>query len=243
MNKEQKATTKVSKKTANKSAAANFNAHNIAQDGADIVADMKIAHIDAADELETYKKLLKKRRSRLIGRLCVFALLLIIAPVMIFLCTTVIDKNGRHDFFGYTFFVVVTNSMEPEIMVNDCVVLKRVASESDIAVGDDIGYKNSDGLVIVHRVESIETNAAGDQVYVTKGINTTEHDKIKVTFDSVVGKKAGVMRTFGNAVIFFRSTGGIVVLTLIFAAIVVAFWFGFRFTETIRYVDPVTKKQ
>ena len=211
--------------------------------GAEVVAGIKLAHIDAYDEVETYKRLLKKRRRRLIGRLFTFLLLLIIAPVMVFLTSLIIDQNGKHNFFGYTYFVVATDSMEPEIMVNDCVILKHVSSEEELKIGDDIGYVNENGLVIVHRIMDIETDSAGRTLYKMKGINTSQYDALKVSFDSVVGKRVATLSVLGNTIVFFRTTGGIITLVVIFASIITAFYFAFRLSENIKYVEQVTKKE
>jgi len=212
-------------------------------DGADIVANIKLAHIDEYDELETYKKLLKKRRRRLVGRIFTFLLLLVVLPVMIFLTSIVIDKNGKHNFFGYTYYVVATPSMYPEIKVNDCVVLKHVSSREELHVGDDIGYINASGVVIVHRIMAIETNSSGEIVYKTKGINNANYDQLAVSFDSIVGKRVATMHILGNSIVFFRSTAGIIMLVLIFASIIAGFYFAFRLSENIKYVDQVTKKE
>ena len=233
---------KAYKKSADADALVVFERQKMQSDGAKAAAEIKIAQIDAYDELETYKKLLKKRRRRLIGRIFTFLLLLIIAPVMIFTFAVVIDKNGKHDFFGYGFYVVATPSMEPDIMVNDCVILKHISSKEELAIGDDIGYINSKGIVVVHRIMSIETNSSGELVYKTKGINNSNYDQLAVSFDSIVGKRVSTMRVFGNTIVFFRSTAGIIMLVTIFVALVTAFYFAFRLSENIKYVDKINKK-
>lgn len=212
-------------------------------DGALVVASLKKTQIDEYDELETYKKFVKKRRKRLIGRIVTFVLLLVIAPLMIFLGSVVIDKNGKHDFFGYNFFIVVSDSMEPDIMVNDCVALKHVSSSDELEIGNDIGYIDTSGRVIVHRITHIQVGEDGEKIFKTKGINTTQHDVFTVKFEDIIGKKCATLRVLGNSVVFFRSPVGIAVLVTIFIIVFAGFYVAFRLSENITYVDQVTKKQ
>ena len=207
--------------------------------GSEVVASIKKNQIDAYDELETYKKLVKKRRNRLATRIIAFFVLLIIAPFLIFLTTVVIDKDGKHDFFGRTFYIVVSPSMEPEIKVNDCVVLKNVTSKEELKIGDDIGYFDVHGNVIVHRIVDIKNEGTDNVKYVTGGINNPTYDQLEVSFDSVVGVKIANLRVLGNLVVFFRSGVGIAVFVTVFLAIVVGFYFAFRATENITYVDDI----
>ncbi len=204
-----------------------------------VVATIKKNQIDAYDELENYKRLVKKRRKRLIARIFTFLLLLIVAPVMIFLGTIIIDKNSRHDFFGYNFYIVITESMEPEIMVNDCVVLNKVTDVYSLKVGDDIGYINDKGEIIVHRIEKIIETASGSLEFETGGINNLSSDQKRVGFEQVVGKRIATLSKLGNAVVFFRSTPGIILFVVIFVGVIAAFYVAFSLSENIKYIENV----
>ncbi len=201
------------------------------------IAEIKKNQIDSYDEVEHYKKILKKRRKKLIARFFIFLFLLIITPIMIFVASVTFDKNAKHDFFGLCFCVVISNSMEPEININDCVVIKKLDKSSQINIGDDIGYVNSSGDVVIHRVIGIETTESGETRYITKGIHNTMADDYPVSKDSVVGIKVGTSKVFGRTVVFFRSTAGIIVMILIFVVIAGVFIVAFRVSEDIRYVE------
>ena len=204
-------------------------------------AELKQSQIDSYDELENYKKLLKTRKKRLIARIVTFAVLIIIMPFLIFLGTIIIDQNGRHNFFGYTYYVVATNSMEPEINVNDCVVIKKVPSIEELKVGDDIGYIDASGNVIVHRIMDIRTGDSGDLEFITGGINNPSYDQQRVTADKVVGKRMATLKILGNAIVFFRTVPGIIVMVMILVVLVGGFYLLFRFTENIKHVEIVEK--
>ena len=204
-----------------------------------LVAGIKQRQIDSYDELENYKRLVKKRKKRLIARIATILLLLIVAPAMIFFGTIIIDKNSRHDFFGLNFYIVISESMEPEIMVNDCVVLNKVTDVHTLKVGDDIGYINDKGAVVVHRIESIIKTASGALEFETGGINNLSSDQKRVSFEQIVGKRIATFSALGNAVVFFRSVPGIILFFTVFAGVMAGFYVAFRMSENIKYVESV----
>lgn len=205
------------------------------------VATIKQKQIDKYDELESYKKLLKKRKKCLIARIFTFILLLIIAPVMIFLGTVILDKNGRHDFFGYNLYVVISESMEPDIMVNDCVILKKVDDIESLEVGDYVGYVNSQGKIVVHQIVQIRENLNGITEFETKGINNLSSDQMRVGFEQIVGKHVKTIRWLGNLIVFFRSTVGLILFIVLFIGAMLGFFMAFRLSENITYIENVEK--
>lgn len=77
------------------------------------------------------------------------------------------SNYGVPSFFGYQTLIVLTDSMEPSIKVDDAIVIKKVAlstikpSTSIAAKDGDVitFYRRGDGLVVTHRViEVIEDN-------------------------------------------------------------------------------------
>ncbi len=205
------------------------------------VATIKQKQIDKYDELENYKKLLKKRKKRLTARIITFVLLLIIAPVMIFLGTVIIDKNGRHDFFGYNLYVVISESMEPEIMVNDCVILRKVDDINSLNVGDYVGYINSQGQIVVHEIVVVRQNSSGIIEFETKGINNNSSDQKFVGFEQIVGKHVKTISWLGNLIVFFRSTIGMILFFILLISAIAGFYFSFRISENITYIEVVDK--
>lgn len=71
--------------------------------------------------------------------------------------------------FGYSFHIVVTDSMTPEINAGDMVIARRNEA-SEIAVGDDVVFVSPDpalnGITIVHRVVDIREDGG----LITQGI-------------------------------------------------------------------------
>lgn len=83
--------------------------------------------------------------------------------------------------------VIASNSMYPKIHRGDIVILKETPIEK-VKVGDTIRYR-MEGYSVVHRVKSIEKDADGNMVFITKGDNNRDVDLYPVKtyqFDGVV---------------------------------------------------------
>lgn len=83
--------------------------------------------------------------------------------------------------------VIASNSMYPKIHRGDIVILKDTPIEK-VKVGDTIRYR-MEGYSVVHRVKSIEKDADGNMVFITKGDNNRDVDLYPVKtyqFDGVV---------------------------------------------------------
>lgn len=108
--------------------------------------------------------------------------------------------------FGWSWAVVISGSMEPEIRVNDMVV---VHEEDSYSVGDIITYENGDS-VVTHRI--IAENTEG---YTTKGDHNNTEDMYPVPKDSVIGRVAYVVPGIGLFIQFLRTPLGMTCLVLI----------------------------
>lgn len=98
------------------------------------------------------------------------------------------QKKDYVNVFGYSYFEVITGSMEPNINVNDLVIVKL--NTDDYEVGDVITYRLEDAFV-THRV--IEKN---DSSVVCKGDNNNTNDKA-INKDQVLGKVIKVIPDVG----------------------------------------------
>ena len=77
--------------------------------------------------------------------------------------TTKSDK--LFEIIGYRSYTVLSGSMEPKFYPGDIVITKH-KNKTDIKVNDIVTYRNSDGVIITHRI--IEETPEG---YITKGDN------------------------------------------------------------------------
>ena len=137
----------------------------------------------------------KKIIGRIVTGLAIFFFVLTI--IIIFFGVRSLASNKPMMIFGYTYSVVPTESMEPEIHAGDFVISKRVPFE-EIEVGDDIiFFSEKDDIYIIHRVILKD----GDKLY-TKGINNPVGDSEPVTKDNYISKAIwnGNLAGVGNVV-------------------------------------------
>ncbi len=136
--------------------------------------------------------------------LCVAVALLLVYNV----CVMVQRAQGNRMpvILGYSFAVVVSGSMEPEIAVGDVVVIK---SQEEYVRGDVITfYDSSMDDYVTHRIILV----SDDGSYLTKGDANDTDDKLAIPKAAVVGKVTSVWRGAGNAITFLRSPLGMAVL-------------------------------
>lgn len=114
--------------------------------------------------------------------------------------------NPQPTVFGWSWAVVISGSMEPEIGVNDLVV---VHEEDSYAVGDVITYR-SGSSVVTHRI--IDQTEQG---FTTKGDSNNTEDSQPVSLNAVIGKVAYVIPNVGLYIAYLRTPLGMTCLVLI----------------------------
>ena len=137
----------------------------------------------------------KKIIGKIVTGLAIF--FFVLTMIIIFLGVRSLVSNKPMMLFGYTYSVVPTESMEPDIHAGDFVISKKIPFE-DIQIGDDIiYYSESEDIFIIHRV----INKEGDLLY-TKGINNPVADTEPVTKDNYISKAIwnGNLAGVGNMV-------------------------------------------
>lgn len=137
-------------------------------------------------------------------------LLSLCAAILVY-TTISYSANGFVNFFGYSFHVIQSESMEPEIKVGDLVVVKSVPYDQ-IQIGDDILFKCEDttsqvyGKYVVHRVKEY-TETEG--VYITYGINNGGiADNVP---SKAQGKAISVNSTFGAVFSFMTNWRSVII--------------------------------
>lgn len=96
------------------------------------------------------------------------------------------------------FMVVVSNSMNPTLKINDIIVVKKVPI-SDIKIGDIIVFKSplDPDIPIVHRVVDIIEGPGGSKMIITKGDNNPAPDPWTISEDQILGKVIYVIPKIG----------------------------------------------
>lgn len=95
------------------------------------------------------------------------------------------NPNSKPTVFGFQLYVDVTNSMIPDLHVNDIIIIKKYDKEK-IYVGDIITFRENNSTV-THRVIEI-INKDNQTLYRTKGDNNNSEDDRLVPYEEVEGK-------------------------------------------------------
>ena len=134
----------------------------------------------------------KKKVTKIID---IFLVILIYNVILVmFSC---INKIEPFSIFGYSAYIVTTNSMYPSICSGDIVIVKKVEEEK-IKVGDIITF-TKDNQVNTHRVTNI-VEEEGEKFYTTKGDNNNVEDIERVKFTEINGKEIITIPYLGNII-------------------------------------------
>lgn len=116
---------------------------------------------------------------------------MILAVCLCLLVFVQIMNRGYASFFGFSFFRVVTGSMEPTIPVGALILTREVPIDT-LEIGDVVSFASKDaymrGSIITHRVVEIETSSAGQVFLTTRGDANSVSDVYRVDGDNLVGK-------------------------------------------------------
>lgn len=111
-------------------------------------------------------------------------------------------------------YVVLSDSMSPEIHAGDVVIVDDVATDQ-IEVGDVITYESTDAdQRITHRVVSID-DAGGERQFVTKGDANEEADQRPVPASAVVGVVQFHIPLIGHVISFASTDAGMLLFVVL----------------------------
>ena len=155
---------------------------------------------------------------------------LLIAAVIIFVVIFSEMLNSgmskRMNFFGYSAFTVLSDSMHSVIPVGSLIVVKRTSPEN-IQLGDDITFmREKDDSVVTHRVIQIfhDFGEDGGFGFQTQGVENPDPDHDVVHHIDVIGVVKHIIPEFGtimnyisvNIGIFFVAIGVVMILVIVF---------------------------
>lgn len=117
-----------------------------------------------------------------------FLVIMILMCVMIFM----VGQGNVPYIFGYRVLQVVTDSMEPTIKGETCIIIEEVEQE-EIELGDIITFVSEAprirGYLNTHRVyEILVDEETGEEYYITIGDASSVPDPYPVQFEQVVGR-------------------------------------------------------
>ena len=144
-----------------------------------------------------------------------YAICLFLAVVFI-VNMTMIVKSYLHpdkvpDFAGYKPFIVLSGSMEPEIMAGDLIVTKKVVPEN-IQVGDVISFRVENAIIVSHRGTDIQTEDGLS--FLTKGDANVGLDGISVLPEKIEGQYIWRGAGLGKFAIFLQTPIGMLLFVV-----------------------------
>ena len=151
-------------------------------------------------QMKKLKKLYNKD-PLLFTKYTVIGIVLIIL-VMAFIVFFIYLRNYNYDinrtyYNGSRKTIIITESMEPVIMVNGIVTIEPVEFD-DVEIGDIIRFNNTDlGYSVCHRVIG-----KGYNFFITKGDNNDTIDKFKVKEKDLNGKVTKINNNYAGIISF-----------------------------------------
>lgn len=145
-----------------------------------------------------------KKSIKIIGTIFRIILIVIIVINLISIISLRLTDKGYPDIFGYSYFSVLSGSMEPTIKVGDEIIIKIT---DDVKENDIITFHEEDSFV-THRLLRIEGNNL-----ITKGdANDSEDDP--VSKERLVGKVILTIPFLGKIKFVITNTYFLIVLVL-----------------------------
>jgi signal peptidase len=126
-------------------------------------------------------------------------------------------KNSLSSIFGYYFFSVKTESMEPTIKKGDLIIGKEYKNE-DVKKDDIISFyvlENDRTIIKTHRIKEVYDDGALKS-YLTKGDNNENPDNVHITKSDIICRYTNIrIPLLGNIFNFIKSKVGFFITIII----------------------------
>lgn len=149
----------------------------------------------------------------------IFKYIILTSLIVLFIINLILSFEENTHIFGIYVFNIISESMEPELNVNDLVVVQK-CDASQLQKGDIITFKQ-DEKVISHRILNI-TKEKETIKFETKGDNNKIPDSEKVEAEQVYGKVLFKIKKIGKFIGYIQNARGFINIA-IFIVIVYIF--------------------
>ena len=136
-----------------------------------------------------------------------FSILFISGVILI---NSYIKPDEIPSFFGWKPFIVLSGSMETQIMTGDVVVVKEIDTK-ELKENDIVAFKDTDNIVITHRIIEIIKDENGNIEYKTKGDNNNDEDNGYVKTEQIEGIYKFRIGKLGNLALFVQTPVGMII--------------------------------
>lgn len=153
----------------------------------------------------------------------IFTVIIVVFSLILIISSAIARKKGKVPaFFGYMFFIVITDSMQPAISPGDFIFAGKVSAE-EVKAGDYIVYYSMEprfeGMLIVHKVNRVEEQD-GSLLFYTQGINSPAEDTYPTS--EVLGIYKGKLQLMSGVIKIFQNRTGILVLGAVVVFLLIA---------------------
>ena len=128
----------------------------------------------------------------------------------VILVNSYIRPNEVPSFFGWKPFIVLSGSMETQIMTGDVVVVKEIDAK-ELKENDIVAFKDTDNIVITHRIIETIKDENGNTEYKTKGDNNNDEDNGYVKPEQIEGIYKFRIGKLGNLALFVQTPVGMII--------------------------------
>lgn len=160
----------------------------------------------------------KKPWAKVLSIICTVLTAIVLVLTAIIVVNIVICRAQKKpvSFFGTSFAVVQTPSMEPEIKVGDLIIYHS-CKYADVEVGDYIVFIAGDGFDSAIKGQSVvhEAIAISESGITTKGVNNPAVDKAPVTAENLLGICTFNSSGWGAFFRFLSKYGIIIIIAII----------------------------
>ncbi len=125
-------------------------------------------------------------------------------------------KSGHGNQPLFQAYVIISQSMEPTIHVQDAIVIKRA---KEYKVGDVCTYLSKNpsyfGIMITHRIIEVRTDTNGEKVYIFKGDNNYSADPLPVSENQIFGHVVMKIPKIGYVQYFLSNAYGWIIAIVV----------------------------
>lgn len=143
--------------------------------------------------------------------LCIVLILVLIVNITL-IVVSYVNPEEVPSFLGYKPFIVLSGSMEPEILPGDLVITKNVDPE-EIAVGDIISFREDETTIVSHRVTEVLTEEG--LAFHTKGDANIGADAGTVLPEDIEGRYILRIGRLGAFALFLQTPLGLFIFVII----------------------------
>lgn len=159
------------------------------------------------------------RLTRVIGNILFYSVLIFCTIAVYFYSDS--DSSPRN-LFGYSYFTVLTTSMQSVIPQGSLIITKNV-DPNQIEVGDDITYLINQNTTFTHRVIDIYENYqdTGMRGFQTQGVNNPVPDEDIVIAANIIGVVKFHITGLGSALTYIKYNLWLIILIFVIILVLI----------------------